>query len=49
MEHGNTKTLNSLFDAEADALCNAPSCAPSPDQVYTRARHHTRKLYGQHR
>ncbi len=38
-------TLNSLLDAEADALCNATRYERSPDRVDTRAGHYTRQLH----
>ena len=37
-------TLNSLLDAEADALCNAQRYERSPERVDTRAGHYNRKL-----
>ena len=38
-------TLNSLLDAEADALCNAARYERSPDRTDTRAGHYTRQLH----
>lgn len=38
-------TLNSLLDAEADALCNAARYERSPDRVDTRAGHYARQLH----
>jgi putative transposase len=38
-------TLNSLLDAEADALCNATRYERSPDRVDTRAGHYARQLH----
>lgn len=38
-------TLNSLLDAEADAMCNATRYERSPDRVDTRAGHYTRQLH----
>ena len=39
------ETLNSLLDAEADAMCKAQRYERSPDRVDTRAGHYTRKLH----
>jgi putative transposase len=38
------ETLNSLLDAEADALCHAKRYEHSPERVDTRAGHYTRNL-----
>lgn len=38
------ETLNTMLDAEADALCGAQRYERSPDRVDTRAGHRTRKL-----
>lgn len=38
-------TLNSLLDAEADALCGAGRYERSPERVDTRAGHYSRKLH----
>lgn len=38
------ETLNSMLDAEADALCNATRYERSPERTDTRAGHYTRKL-----
>ena len=38
-------TLNSLLDAEADALCKATRYERSPDRVDTRAGYYTRQLH----
>ena len=37
-------TLNSLLDAEADALCGASRYERSPERVDTRAGYYTRQL-----
>lgn len=39
------ETLNSMLDAEADALCNAQRYERSPDRQDTRAGHYERKLH----
>jgi putative transposase len=39
------ETLNSLLDAEADALCNASRYERSPERVDTRAGYYTRQLH----
>lgn len=39
------ETLNSLLDAETDALCNASRYERSPERVDTRAGYYTRQLH----
>ncbi len=41
------ETLNSLLEAEADALCGAKRYAHSPERLDTRAGHYDRKLQTQ--
>jgi transposase-like protein len=41
------ETLNSLLEAEADALCGAKRYARSPERLDTRAGHYDRKLQTQ--
>lgn len=41
------ETLNSLLDAEADAICQAEKYERSPERTTTRAGHYTRKLQTQ--
>ena len=38
------ETINSLLDAEADAICNANRYQRSPDRLDTRAGSYKRKL-----
>jgi len=39
------ETLNSMLDAEADALCGAQRYERSPDRIDTRAGHYNRKFH----
>ena len=39
------ETLNSMLDADADAMCKAQRYERSPDRIDNRAGHYSRKLH----